>query len=41
MFGIQKGPECLYQPFDFLLKQVTCEMKALQVGTSLHSIMIL
>ena len=30
-FGIRKGPEYLYQLFDILPKQTTCEMKALHV----------
>ena len=30
-FWPRKGPEYLYQLFDALLKQTTCEMKALQV----------
>ena len=29
IFGIRKGPEYLYQLFDVLLKQTTCEMKGL------------
>ena len=31
IFGIWKGCEYLYQLFDVLPKQTTCEMKALQV----------
>ena len=29
--GLRKGPEYLYQLFDVLPKQTTCEMKTLQV----------
>ena len=31
MFGIREGPEYLYELFDVLLKQTTCEMKTRQV----------